>query len=131
VRRAVPLAVAVAVLVTAGCGGNDITYSLTKTRACLRGQGVKISAVPRSDFVASTATGGSFRADLDSGNFVTVVFGETDDDAEQIDKAYQRFAFPNVRQGLPDVLRTSHNAIMLWHEHPEPADEQAVLGCLK
>jgi hypothetical protein len=131
VRRAVPLTVAAAVLLTAGCGGNSVTYSLAKSRACVRGQGVKVTAVPRSDFVASTATGGSFRADLDSGNFVTVVLGETDDDAGQIEKAYQRFAFPNIRQGLADVLRTNHNAIMLWHEHPEPDDESTVLGCLK
>ena len=130
-RRAVPLAVAAAVLATTGCGGNNVNYSLAKTRACLRGQGVKVTAVPRSDFVASTATGGSFRARLDSGNFVTMVFGETDEDAGQIEKAYERFALPNVRQGLADVLRTNHNAIMLWHEHPEPADESTVLGCLK
>lgn len=119
------------VLAASGCGGGDTTYTLAKSRACLRGKGVQVSPVPRSDFVASTATGGSFRADLDSGNFVTVVFGETNDDAEQIDKAYERFAFPNVRQGLSDVLRSQNNAIMLWHEHPEPADENLVLGCLK
>lgn len=131
-RRAVLLAaVAFAVVSAAGCGGNQVTYSVAKTRACLRGQGVRVSTVPRSDFVASTATGGAFRGRLDSGNFVTIVFGETDEDAGQIEKAYERFAFPNVRQGLPDVLRTSHNAIMLWHEHPQPADESTVLGCLK
>jgi hypothetical protein len=129
VRRVAPLVV-VAVLAASGCGDKGVTYSVAKSRACFRQQAVRVTRVPRSDFVASTATGGAFRARLPR-NFVTVVFGETDGDAEQIEKAYQRFAFPNVRQGLSDVLRRNSNAIMLWHEHPQSDDETLVLNCLK
>jgi hypothetical protein len=62
---------------------------------------------------------------------VKVVFGETEGDAEQIQRAYERFAFSNVRAGLPDVLRRQGNVVMLWHEHPQDGDLELVVGCLK
>jgi hypothetical protein len=129
VRGAVILVVA-AVVVAAGCGRGTMTYSLAKTRTCLKKEHARISAVPISDFVASTATGGSFRARLPA-NFVTLVFGDTEGDAEQIQKAYERFAFANVRPGLADVLRRQGNAVMLWHQHPQDKNNSLVLGCLK
>jgi hypothetical protein len=126
VRRAVPLAIVLALLL-AGCGGAK-GYSLTKTRACLAGKGVRIGG--KLDFVASTATGGAFVAHLGD-NFVAVVLGDNENDAKQIELAYHRFAFENVREGLPDVLRRDRNAVLLWHEHPKDADLALVEGCLK
>jgi hypothetical protein len=129
VRRALLLVLAV-VMVAAGCGGGTKTYTLAKTRACLKAKGVRVTRAPRSDFVASTAPGGAFRAQL-PGNFVTLVFAENDENGDQIVKAYQQFAFPNVKKGLADVLKRDSNVIRLWHQHPDPKDESIIRDCLK
>jgi hypothetical protein len=113
----------------AGCGGGSKSYSLEDTKACLQARGAQISG-KLDDFVASTATGGAFAASLGD-NSVKVVFGETQDDAEQIELAYDHFANSNVKSGLPDVLRRQRNAVMLWHEHPQDSDLALVTGCLK
>jgi hypothetical protein len=127
VRQVTLLGIAV-VLIAAGCGGKT-TYTATKTRECLAGHGIGIAHEPRTDLVASTATGGAFVVRT-NGNHVTMVFGQADDDADQIQQAYERFAFSNVKAGLPDVLRRDKNVIMLWHEHPSDADLDVVLSCL-
>jgi hypothetical protein len=114
-------------LVLAGCGGSS-SYTLEKTRACLTARGAKIGG--KLDFVASTATGGAFVTTLGN-NSVEVVFGETTSDAQQIEDAYQRFAFKNVKAGLADVLRRYNNAVTLWHQHPQDSDLALVVGCLK
>ena len=127
-RRAALLALASGlVLAAAACGGSS-SYSLAKTRACLAQRGAKIGG--SLDFVASTATGGAFRTRLGD-NSVEVVFGETTSDAEQIEQAYERFAFKNIKAGLPDVLRRYKNAVTLWHQHPQDADLSLVVGCLR
>mgnify|MGYP001175411809 CR=1 FL=1 len=82
------------------------------------------------DFVASTATGGAFVA-THSDNSVTVVFGKKKSDAADIAIAYQRFAFPNVRNNIQDVLERYQNVVLLWHKHPANADLALVTGCLK
>jgi hypothetical protein len=115
------------VLLAAGCGGKSV-YTVAKTRACLDARGVKIGG--KLDFVASTATGGAFNASLGT-NSVKLVFGQTQSDAQQIVAAYERFAFRNVRNGLPDVLRRYNNVVTLWHEHPQDADLSLVVGCLR
>ncbi|HEY8770128.1 MAG TPA: hypothetical protein VIM03_06270 [Thermoleophilaceae bacterium] len=112
---------------TAGCGGSK-TFTVAPTQACLTQRGAKIGG--QLDFVAQTATGGAFVAQLGD-NFVKVVFGQTVTDGKNIEAAYQRFAFPNVRGGLPDVLRRDANVVMLWHQHPTDTDLALVTGCLK
>ena len=82
------------------------------------------------DFVAQTATGGAFVTHLGD-NFVTIVFGESPTDGKQIELAYQRFAFANVRAGLADVLKRYNNVVTLWHAHPSDTDLAIVTGCLK
>ncbi len=81
-----------------------------------------------ADFVANSATGGAFVVQL-VGNRVTVSFGETEADADNIEQAYHRFKAGNV--GLSDVLRRQGNALMLWHVHPQDADLATITGCLK
>jgi len=130
VNRAVLLGITLAlVLCLTGCGGNT-TYSLPKTKACLIGRGAKVSDNVKNDFVASTASGGAFVANLGD-NSVKVVFGQNDTGAQQIQQAYEHFAFKNVQSGLPDVLRLYNNVVTLWHQHPEPTDLALVIGCLK
>jgi hypothetical protein len=117
----------VLVVVLAACGASVKTYTASKTRLCLSAHGARISE-PTQDIVASTATGGAFQAVL-SDNSVTVVFGATVADANNINDAYHRFRGKNV--GIDDVLRQQSNAVMLWHTHPLAADLSIVTACLK
>jgi hypothetical protein len=120
------LAVSTALLL-AGCGGTT-AYSLAKTKTCLTERGVNIGG--KLDFVASTATGGAFAANLGD-NSTKLVFGQTVSDAEQIEDAYHRVAFKNVQSGLPDVLRRYNNAVTLWAHHPSDSDLALIVGCLR
>jgi hypothetical protein len=123
-----PVVLALAlVLALAACGGSgDSLYSLQKTRQCLAGNHVALGGT--LDFVATTATGGALRARLPP-NFVTVAFGATTADADNIDQAYRSFHARNV--GIDDVLRQQGNAVMLWHEHPSDVDLARITECLK
>ena len=123
------LAVVVAALLISGCGsGGTAVYTKEATVACLEKAGLHPTAVPEtSDFVANSATGGAFTVQL-VGNRVTVSFGESEADADNIDQAYHRFKSGNV--GLNDVLRRQGNAVMLWHLHPQDADLATITGCL-
>jgi hypothetical protein len=114
-------------LVLAACGGSGPQFfTLEKTRSCLAAKHVRLGGP--LDFVATTATGGALRAHLPP-NFVTIVFGQTATDADNIDQAYRRFRAKNV--GIDDVLRQDGNAVMLWHQHPSDADLATVTDCLK
>ena len=119
---AVPL-----LLLAAACGGSGGSglYSLQKTQDCLSAKHVSLGGP--LDFVATTATGGAVRARLRA-NFVTIVFGQTTADADNIDQAYRRFHAKNV--GINDVLREDRNAVLLWHQHPADADLAEITGCL-
>jgi hypothetical protein len=127
VRRAALVGTILLALLAAGCGSSS-GYTEAKTRDCLESRGVTIGG--RLDFVASTATGGAFAAKLGD-NSVKVVFGETENDAKQIDEAYRRFANPNVKAGIDDVLRRDRNVVMLWGQHPQESDLSLIEGCLK
>jgi hypothetical protein len=117
-------------LVLAGCGSSGTTlYTKDATSACLTKAGLAPKPVTgSSDFVANSATGGAFHVAV-AGNQVTVSFGETVDDADNLDQAYRRFRAKNV--GIEDVLRRQGNAIMLWHEHPEDTQLGTITSCLE
>jgi hypothetical protein len=112
--------------VLAGCGKSTPSYTLAKSSACLRQDGVALGGP--LDFVATTATGGAVRVQLRD-NAMTLVFGQTQGDADNIDAAYRRFHASNV--GINDVLRQQGNAVMLWQQHPSDGDLATVTGCLK
>lgn len=120
---------AVVVLVS-GCGsGGAKLYTKDATEACLQKAALQPKSVAEtSDFVANSATGGAFVVQL-ADNRVTVSFGESEADADNIDQAYHRFKASNV--GLDDVLRRQGNALMLWHVHPQDSDLATITGCLK
>jgi hypothetical protein len=128
VLRFALLGVAV-LLIAAGCGSSRKTYTAAATRTCLTKKGATIGG--QLDFVASTALGGAFIVHLSDDNFATVAFGSGDADAIQLQLAYERFAFPNVKQNLSDVLKRYNNAITLWHKHPASNDLTLVVNCLK
>ena len=120
------LLVATCVL-AAGCAGDgEHLATLAKTQSCLASAGVRLGGT--LDFVATTATGGALRAHLRD-NEVTVVFGATVGDANQINDAYHRFRASNI--GIEDVLKQQRNAVMLWASHPSDADIATITGCLK
>ena len=112
--------------VLAGCGKHTPNYSLAKSSACLHQDGVELGG--QLDFVATTATGGAVRVRLRD-NSLTLVFGQTQSDADNIDAAYRRFHASNV--GIDDVLRRQGNAVMLWQQHPSDEDLATITGCLK
>ena len=116
-------------LLASGCGAKT-SYTAAKTRSCLQARGAQIARPAASDIVATSAVGGSFKANLGD-NYVTLVFGTDEGSGQNLADAYQKFAFPNVRSGLPDVLRRYNNAVTLWHEHPQDADLSLVVGCLR
>ena len=111
--------------VLVACGGGGGVYTAQKTEDCLAKKGFKIGH--SVDFVASTATGGSFKTFFPQ-NDVTVVFGQTEADGTNLDQAYRRFHAENV--GVDDVLVQNRNAVMLWHFHPSDADKATLEGCL-
>jgi hypothetical protein len=115
-------------LFLAACGGagGSALYSLPKSQSCLKAK--HISTGGALDFVATTATGGALRAHLAT-NSVTIAFGQTTTDADNIDQAYRRFRAANI--GIDDVLREDRNAVMLWHTHPSDADIATISACLK
>jgi hypothetical protein len=112
--------------VLAGCGKQTPNYSLAKSSACLHQNGVELGGP--LDFVATTATGGAVRVRLRD-NSLTLVFGQTQSDGDNIDAAYRRFHSSNV--GIDDVLRRQGNAVMLWQQHPSDEDLATITGCLK
>jgi hypothetical protein len=122
-------AAGIAAALLAGCGGSGShLYTLAKTRDCLKAQHLPIRAPEVTDFVASSATGGAFRTRI-AGNVVTVSFGLTTSDADNINSAYRRFRGKNI--GINDILRQQENAVMVWHMHPEDAQMATLAGCLK
>lgn len=114
-------------LLAASCGGNsEHLATLSKTRACLVKHDVRLGG--QLDFVATTATGGALKAHFPE-NDVTVVFGETVKDADNINDAYRRFRARNI--GIDDVLKQQANVVMLWRVHPSDADIAPITECLK
>lgn len=121
-------AVAASVIALMGCGGDESSaYALTATRECLERSNVAVTT-RNLDFVATTALGGAFRARVGD-NSVTVVFGETPEDAVRTERAYRRFA-PR-RLAIDHVLRRDRNVVLLWAVPPEDADARRVSACLQ
>jgi hypothetical protein len=112
----------------AGCGGSGggSLFTLAKTRTCLK-KNHEVKMDRKLDFVASTATGGAVHFQIPH-NAVTLVFGETEDDANNINDAYHRFKAKNV--GLEDIIRQDRNAVILYRFHPSDTDLSTVEDCL-
>jgi hypothetical protein len=124
-------ALAVALFVLTGCSrGGEVAspYELEPTRTCLVEADLRVAAVPQSDFVASTASGGAVRvrfADIR----VTLTFGADEAEASRTEQAYRRFA-PR-RLPIDDVLRRERNVVELWEFAPTIDHLNTLNGCLK
>lgn len=126
--RVVLLGIALALL-AAACGPpGPKVYNEAKSRACIVGQHLRVGPPPASDFVATTALGGSYRVTLRH-NAVTVSFGSSVSNGDSLAAVYHNVHASNV--GINDVLRQQGNAVMLWQSHPSDADLALVQDCLK
>jgi hypothetical protein len=125
--RRVSLLLPVAVLVSA-CGGSGVgNYELEPTRSCLEDSELRPTQ-RKVDFVASTALGGAMRVRI-AQNDLSLAFGESEQEAERIEKAYRRFA--PKRFPIQDVLRRDRNVVMLWGVSPTIDQLDAVNRCLR
>lgn len=127
------LLVALVAFVAAGCGGGSATtdvYTRADTKQCIE-ETLDVHSFPPvgDDFVASTASNGALRGVRVGDNAVTILFGQSPEEANNLADAYRRFRARNV--GIEDVLRTSNNAVLLWQNHPSATDESNIAGCLK
>jgi hypothetical protein len=114
-------------LLATSCGRpGPVLASLPKSESCLRKAGVRLGG--RLDFVASTATGGAFKARVRD-NSVTIAFGSTEADATDVSDAYRRFRGRNI--GINDVLHQQNNVVMLWRSHPSDSSLARITGCLR
>ena len=107
------LLLALVALVAAGCGGGSTAtdlYTRADTKQCLE-QTLGVHNFPPvgDDFVASTASNGALRGVSVGDNAVTILFGQSPEEANNLADAYRRFRARNV--GIEDVLRTSNNAV--------------------
>jgi hypothetical protein len=124
-------ALAAILLALAGCSrGGEVNspYELEPTRECLVDADLRVGAVPRSDFVASTASGGALRvrfADIR----VTLTFGEDEAEASRTEQAYRMFA-PR-RLPIDDVLRRDRNVVELWEFAPTIDHLNTLNACLR
>lgn len=127
------LLLALVALVVAGCGGGSTAtdlYTRAATKQCIE-QILDVHSFPPvgDDFVASTASNGALRSVRVGDNAVTILFGQSSEEANNLADAYRRFRAPNV--GIEDILRTSNNAVLLWQNHPSATDESNIQDCLK
>lgn len=115
----------------AACGGDDPTapYRLEPTKACLEESDLRVNdKPPPTDFVASTASGGALRvrfADIR----LTLVFGESEEEAGRIDRAYRRFAPRKLP--IDDVLKRNRNVVELWEFSPTIDHQDTLNRCLR
>jgi hypothetical protein len=124
--------IVLAAFAVAGCGGGSSSstpYTRAASKQCIETTlGIHSFPAVGDDFVASTASSGAMRVRL-SDNAVTILFGASEDEANNLADAYRRFHAKNV--GVEDILRTQNNAVLLWQLHPSAADENSIHGCLK
>jgi hypothetical protein len=124
--------IALLAFAVAGCGGGSTSssvYTLAATKQCIETKlGIHSFPALGDDFVASTASGGALRIRL-ADNAVTVLFGESENEASNLADAYRRFHAKNV--GVEDILRTQGSSVLLWQLHPSAPDENNVEDCLK
>jgi hypothetical protein len=120
-----------AIVLLAGCSRGaevDEPYRLEPTRDCLREAGLRVADPPRSDVVASTASGGALRvtfADIRT----TLTFGDDDAEALRTEQAYRRFA-PG-RLPIDDVLRRTRNVVQVWEFSPTIDHQDTMNRCLR
>ena len=136
-RRLPPLALGLVALLAA-CGPTqgppDDFYEVDATRACLEDAGFRITTNPDEvGLITLTAPAGGFLAVYPGGgNRLTIAFGNTKEEAQQMVRAFQaRATTQQQRRRLRTLLEGQGNAVLVWISEPSDADRELVRGCLK
>jgi hypothetical protein len=135
--RILVLALAAAALLAAcgpAQGPPDDFYEVEPTSDCLKDAGFRITTDPAEiGFITETAQGGGFRAYYPGEkNSLTIAFGTTKEEAQQIVTAFQAQARTRQeRRRLRTLLEGQGNAVLVWISEPTEADREVVRGCLK
>jgi hypothetical protein len=136
-RRLLPLALGLVALL-ASCGPTqgppDDFYELDPTRACLEDAGFRITTDPDEiGLITLTAPAGGFLAVYPGGkNRLTIAFGNTKEEAQQMVRAFQaQSTTQQERRRLRTLLEGQGNAVLVWISEPSDEDRELVRGCLK
>jgi len=136
-RRTLPLALGLVALLAAcgpAQGPPDDFYEVETTRDCLEDAGFRISTDPDDvGFITLAAPAGGFLAVYPGGkNRLTIAFGNTNEEAQQIVKAFQAQAQTSQeRRRLRTLLEGQGNAVLVWISEPTDDDRELVRNCLK
>ena len=135
--RTLTLAVGLVALVAA-CGPTqgppDDFYEVEPTRDCLADAGFRITTDPEEiGFITLTAPAGGFRAYLPGGRkSLTIAFGNTKEEAQQMVRAFQAQArTKQQRRRLRSLLEGQGNTVLVWISEPTVDEQNLVRGCLK
>jgi hypothetical protein len=130
-RLAVPILIA-AGLFLAGCSsGEPSTFKAGPTATCLKGKKYRVTTDnAKVGVIAANAPNGGLRAN-ETGNALTIAFGQDSDDAIKIAAAFKHFAPKKLRPHITDVMRTQKNAVLLWTVTPPQDELNKVFACLK
>ena len=136
-RRTLPLALGLVALLAA-CGPTqgppDDFYEVEPTRECLEDAGFRITTDPDEvGLITLAAPAGGFLAVYPGGrNRLTIAFGNTKEEAQQIVRAFQAQArTQRERRRLRSLLEGQGNAVLVWISEAPEADRELVRGCLK
>jgi hypothetical protein len=136
-RRTLPLALGLVVLLAA-CGPTqgppDDFYEVEPTRDCLEDGGFRITTNSREvGLITETASGGGFRAyHAGNKNSLTIAFGNTKEEAQQIVRAFQaQSRTEQQRRRLRTLLEGQGNAVLVWISEPTEDERELVRSCLK
>ena len=126
------------VVLLASCGPAqgppDDFYEVDTTRKCLADAGFRITTDPDEiGLITLTAPAGGFRAYHPGGaNSLTIAFGNTKEEAQQMVRAFQAQATTRQqRRRLRTLLEGQGNAVLVWISEPSEADRELVRNCLK
>jgi hypothetical protein len=115
-------------------GPPDDFYEVDPTRECLEDAGFRISTDPDEvGLITFSAPAGGFRAYLPGEkNSLTIAFGNTNEEAQQMVRGFQAQAQTSQqRRRLRSLLEGQGNAVLVWISEPSLADQELVRGCLK
>ncbi len=126
------------VALLAACGPTqgppDDFYEVEPTRDCLKEAGFRISEDPADvGLITFAAPAGGFLAVYPGGkNRLTIAFGNTREEAQQIVRAFQAQATTaQQKRRLRTLLEGQGNAVLVWINEPTEADRELVRGCLE
>ena len=106
-----------------GCGGDSTKYSRAASQRCLKEAGAKPDP-DAIDEVAASAAQGAFAVQFE-GNFVTLAFDNSVDDAEQTMEQFEQ-----LRTG-GSFLERKGTVVLSWDNEPTDDQRETIEDCLE